>query len=158
MKRIYRRITLAFLMFLSFLLVLGGGATLALSAHADEPDTPAPAVQVYGGESTWYTLTYDSSAHQLTLLLDAGLSDYFDISTADIEELGNGLTEAMRDIIADGVLSPDADEPATVAEIPDLDSIDLGNLDEYIEKYLYDQDNIKAYLKGEYDFLFQYAV
>ena len=167
MKRIGKRLTLVLLLLLSFVLMIGGATALLLSARAESDPAAEPVVKTYGGDSTFYKLEYNQTEKQVTLLLDAGLWDYLDASGSDFNELINGLSEAAKDIVVNGILNAGSEaQPvavATIASLPgdlpfDPDNVDLGAIEDYVKEHLYDEEALGDFLDGKYDMLFQFAV
>lgn len=165
MMKLKSKLSLVILMILSFVIMLGAASSLIIRANAaSAQDGP---VQIQSTKTSWYEISYDDDS--LTILLDANLNSYSDLSKADLVNLKNALTDAFGTLVIDKLLETGSEQPVAIARsagAPKAIALDESVLGKYADK-LKDRltqqgdDGIyefQKYLNGEYDSVIKYAV
>ncbi len=158
MKKVCSKLTLALLMLLSIVFMIG--ATVPMLTAKRPEAAPASAATIE--EGAWYSV--DSSETALTVLFTADTARLADVTREEIATLKNDLVAAMQQILIDGLLDnvPAAHGIATVdLEIPGIpEEITKGGYEkfrDYVKERLSSEEELEKYLNGEYDVLIKYA-
>ncbi len=168
MKQIGKRLTLAVVLLLSFVLMLMGVISLCPVNAEEETNKPE---QV---KSDWFELVYDDDS--LEFRLSGDFRSYLDANRGDISELRSGIVQAVKRIVMKGIFSNQMNAASGAqalsvradTDIPAIPGVDLDNFDwgsgnlrdfkDYIVDRLSEPSELEKYVKGEYDTLLDYAI
>ncbi len=174
MKQIGKKLTLALLVLLSFVMMLTGVVTL----HTNVSAADAPAVSHEGTESDWFSLDYNKEL--FSLKLSGNYRDYLNSDRSSLSRFVSAVTKAAQEVLIESILdsvTEDAGQGSNIHALAAIMPIDdplgphpsydpsvwddnarLKEFKDYVTKRLSDPAELEKYYQGEYDMVLEYAI